>query len=68
MEDKTITCKDCGKDFCLLKMSKLFIKKKGSTMNHKDVLIAEEQESNKITEATETSNLLLISNSTGLFL
>jgi hypothetical protein len=27
------------------------------TMSHKDVLIAEEQESNRITEATETSNL-----------
>ena len=38
----------------LLKMSRLFTRRKGSTMNHKDVLTVEEQESSKITiETTE---------------
>jgi hypothetical protein len=47
------------KNFYLLKVSKLSIKKKGSTMNLKDVLIAEEQENNKITEVSETSKMLI---------
>lgn len=38
----------------LLKMSRHFTRKKGSTMNHKDVLTVEKQESSKITiETTE---------------
>lgn len=38
-----------------MKASRLFTKKKDSKMNHKDVLIAEEQRSNRtITEVAET--------------
>lgn len=50
------------KNLYLLKASKLSIKKKDSITNHKDALIAEEQESSKttVTEALEDSNLITV--------
>ncbi len=56
MADKTLTCKDCGKEFVSLKENKNSTKKKDSKTNHKDAQNAEEQENKKETTIEDSED------------